>query len=67
MTPPKSRVRPHVPKVDPAIPPDQDGHETCRCGLLVVAGDARHTMPDAPPAQAEHLRRYEAGEDGDER
>lgn len=64
MTPPKSKVRPHLPKPDPAIPPDTDGHTTCRCGLLIVDGDARHTLPDAPAWDVQQRR---AGEDGDER
>lgn len=56
--PPPSRVKPHVLSLDPDIPPDLDGRGTCRCGLLDLPGDPRHTLPTVP-AQAEVASRYE--------
>jgi hypothetical protein len=47
---------------DPDVPADQNGRQVCRCGLLGEAGDAHHTLPDAGPEQAAHLRRYETEE-----
>lgn len=61
MRPPKSHVRPHVLALDPDVPPDLDGRGTCRCGLIDIPGDLRHTLP-VVPEQAEHRRR--AGETG---
>lgn len=67
MTPPKSKVPPHLFQPDPDIPPGLDGRGACSvCHLVGQAGDAHHTLPEVP-AQAEHLRRYDAGEDGNER
>lgn len=61
MTPPRSKVTPHAFVVDPDTP------GCCAaCHLPGAPGDTHHTLPDVP-AQAEHLRRYDAGEDGDER
>jgi hypothetical protein len=56
---PKSHVRPHALALDPDVPPDLDGRGTCRCGLIDIPGDLRHTLPTVPE-QAEHRRR--AGE-----
>jgi hypothetical protein len=62
--PAKSPVPRHLPVPDPDVPADQKGHGYCaRCGVAIVAGDPRHTLPDAPPEQAEH-RRW-AGEGGE--
>jgi len=48
MKPPKSHVKPHVLALDPDVPPDLDGRGTCRCGLIDIPGDLRHTLPDRP-------------------
>jgi len=31
---------------DPALPPDHNGRQVCRCGLPGQPGDAHHTAPD---------------------
>jgi hypothetical protein len=63
VTPPKSKQRPHLFVVDSDVPPDLNGRRYCRdCGVAERDGDLRHTLPDIP-AQAEHLRRYEGGEE----
>lgn len=65
MSAPKSKVRSHLPVPDPSVPADQAGHRYCRdCGLAVVDGDPRHTLPNAPAWDVQMRR---AGEDGDER
>jgi hypothetical protein len=51
----KSRLRPHHPKPDPAVPADQHGNAYCRCGVAIVDGDARHTLPDAPHDDAQRM------------
>lgn len=68
MSPPKSKVRPHLFVVDPDVPArlDRDGRVVspgccATCHLPGEANDKRHTLPDVP-AQAEHLRRYEGGD-----
>lgn len=62
---PKSAVPPHALSLDPDIPPDVNGRGTCRCGLLDLPGDPRHTLPTVPE-QSVVAGRYEH-EDGDER
>jgi len=50
----RTPVPPHPPAVDPTVPADQHGHHYCtRCGLAIVDGDPRHSMPAAgePDAQ----------------
>jgi hypothetical protein len=55
--PAKSLVPLHLPVVDPDVPTDQKGHGYCsRCGVAIVAGDPRHTLPDVP-GMDEHRRR----------
>lgn len=59
----KSRVRPHLPDPDPAVPADQHGHLYCRrCGLALLDGDQRHTPPPAPAQDARGLAAGERGE-----
>lgn len=64
MSPPKSKVPPHLFVVDPDVPPDQFGRRACLapgCHLMGKPGDAHHTLPDVPE-QADVLRRYEPEE-----
>lgn len=62
MSPPKSKVPPHLFVADASLPADQDGRGVCAvCHLVGVAGDAHHTLPDVPE-QADVLRRYEPEE-----
>lgn len=44
------------------IPPDHNGRKTCICRLIGEAGDAHHTVPDAPAADAQSLAAGERGE-----
>jgi hypothetical protein len=60
MSPPKSKVPPHVFVPDPDVPADHTGRQACRCGLVGEPNDAHHTMPEVPE-QAESRRR--AGDD----
>lgn len=67
MSPPKSKVPPHLFVVDPDVPPDQFGRRACLapgCHLMGKPGDAHHTLPDGPPMDVQRLA---AGEDGDDR
>jgi hypothetical protein len=49
----KSKQRGHQPRPDPAVPADQHGHAYCsRCGLAIVDGDPRHTLPELPADDA---------------
>jgi hypothetical protein len=34
---------------DPGVPPDHNGRQACRCGLLGTPGDAHHTVPAPVP------------------
>jgi hypothetical protein len=53
---------PHPPVVDPCVPVDQAGRAYCTCGIAIVDGDPRHTLP-VVPEQAEHHHRYEHEEE----
>jgi len=54
----KSPVKPHLFVPDPDVPPDVNGVGACSvCHCMGKPGDPRHTLPDAPPEQAEHRRR----------
>jgi hypothetical protein len=53
MSPPKSRVRPHLFQPNPDLGVDHQGRHTCICGLTGVPGDAHHTLPDRPVADAQ--------------
>lgn len=57
----KSKLAPHLFAEDPDVPRDHLGRAFCRCGVVDIAGDARHTMPDVPE-QAEHRNRYDGGD-----
>ncbi len=59
----KSKVQPHLPTVDAAVPADQRGRDYCTCGVVIADGDPRHTLPTVPE-QAAVAARYdhEAGE-----
>lgn len=47
MTPPKSKVRPHLFVADPTVPPDTNGRGACvTCHLIGQPGDAHHALPD---------------------
>lgn len=50
-----TRQSPHPFVADPELPPDMNGRQVCRCGLLGRPGDARHNMPTVPE-QAESRR-----------
>lgn len=53
MSKPKTKVPPHVFAANLEIPPDRDGRQVCRCGLIGEPGDSHHTMPEpAPDAQS---------------
>jgi hypothetical protein len=47
---------------DPDVPPDHNGRQACRCGLLGEAGDTHHTVPEPEP----DARGLAAGERGEE-
>jgi hypothetical protein len=47
---------------DPGIPPDHNGRRTCRCGLTGQAGDAHHTVPDAPAVDVQQRASGERSE-----
>jgi hypothetical protein len=47
---------PHPFVADDDMPPDHNGRQVCRCGLIGEPGDAHHQMPDVPE-MAEHRRR----------
>lgn len=34
---------------DPDVPPDHNGRQACRCGLIGEAGDTHHTAPEPVP------------------
>jgi hypothetical protein len=57
-------VKPHLFDLDPDVPADHLGRAFCRCGVVRLPGDPRHTPPDTADAQAAHLRW--AGEREDE-
>lgn len=53
---PKSRLAPCVYTPDWSMPdPADPDHPLCTC--LLPHRHGRHQLPDAPPEQAEHLRR----------
>jgi hypothetical protein len=58
----KPTLPPHLFRVDPDVPADQNGRHACRCGLVGQPGDAHHTLPE--PVQDAQLRA--AGERGEE-
>lgn len=59
-----SAKAPHAPVVDVTIPRDHAGRRYCSvCGLVILRGDPRHTLPD-PPEVADHGQRA-AGEGGE--
>lgn len=47
---------------DPDVPPDHNGRQACRCGLLGTPGDTHHTAPE--PVQ--DARGLAAGERSEE-
>jgi hypothetical protein len=59
---PKPRVRPHVFTPDPDLGVDHNGRRTCRCGLPGQAGDAHHTVPDAPAVDVQQRAAGERSE-----
>lgn len=62
----KTRVPPHVFVPDPDLrphPADLEKRSVCAvCHCLGEPGDARHTMPDAPPQDVQRLAAGERSE-----
>lgn len=47
---------------DPDLPADHNGRHACRCGLVGEPGDAHHTLPERPEADARELAAGEGTE-----
>mgnify|MGYP003352070307 CR=1 FL=1 len=48
--------------VNVTVPPDTAGRPYCaQCGLVVVAGDPRHTLPEAPTDDVQRRRAVDPG------
>jgi hypothetical protein len=45
----RTHVRPHLAVPDRDAPPDHKGRRVCRCGLPIIDGDPRHTVPPHVP------------------
>jgi hypothetical protein len=57
---PAAPVQHHPYEPNPDVPADQDGNQWCRCGAKKT--NARHDLPDAPPAHLAQQRRYDPSE-----
>jgi hypothetical protein len=47
---------------DPAVPPDHNGLQACRCSLVGRPGDPHHTVPEVTGQDGRQLAAGERGE-----
>lgn len=60
----KTQVTPHLFVHDPDLRTDHKGRRYCRCGVVELAGDPRHTLPATAGPDARELAAHEGGANG---